>query len=634
MSLHKYFVILIFALISPAAFAQQDQIQFSRIDLSNGLSHNQVNSILKDSKGFLWFGTLSGLNRYDGYQFKTFRHEANDSTSIADDFITNIFELPDHKLYLETRSGANVYDNISQTFIRNVSGYLKGLNINAREIRDILKDTDGNFWFNAAADGLFKYDVSTRRTIQLRCDGRKGSTLANTPVTAIQKGPEGNIWIIHRDKTIEAVDRKTGKVVRRMNIFQETTPSDFQEYKIFVDSSADLWVYTLNNQHGVDYYSPKSGVRRYIDKGPAGLNNNLINGILQDSNGLIWIGTDHGGINLLDKSNFSIKYLVNREDDVKSIAQNSVTSLYKDDAGIIWIGTFKKGVSFYHEKILKFPLYRHQLANPKGLTYDDVNRFAEDEKGNLWIGTNGGGLFYLNRKSGQFTKYAHQASNPNSLSNDIIVSLFIDRQKILWIGTYFGGLSSFDGKNFKHYRHNPNNPNSLADDRVWDILEDRKGRLWVGTLSGGLDMLDRSTGTFIHKTAGQPNSVGSNFISCLLEDRQGSIWIGSSEGIDQLKPDGRFVHFENESGKPNTLINNIVYDVMEDSYGFIWIATREGLSRLNPKTKQFKNFGSKEGLAEKATLKIVEDNSRNQRPLQNSGQAAAARRFFLCIPQI
>jgi ligand-binding sensor domain-containing protein len=159
MSLHKYFVILIFALISPAAFAQQDQIQFSRIDLSNGLSHNQVNSILKDSKGFLWFGTLSGLNRYDGYQFKTFRHEANDSTSIADDFITNIFELPDHKLYLETRSGANVYDNISQTFIRNVSGYLKGLNINAREIRDILKDTDGNFWFNAAADGLFKYDV-------------------------------------------------------------------------------------------------------------------------------------------------------------------------------------------------------------------------------------------------------------------------------------------------------------------------------------------------------------------------------------------------------------------------------------------------------------------------------------------
>jgi signal transduction histidine kinase/ligand-binding sensor domain-containing protein/DNA-binding response OmpR family regulator len=611
MSLHKYFVILIFALISTAAFAQQDQIQFSRIDLSNGLSHNQVNSILKDSKGFLWFGTLSGLNRYDGYQFKTFRHEAGDTTSIADDFITNIFELPDHKLYLETRSGANVYDNINQSFIRNVKGYLKGLNIDAREIRDILKDADGNFWFNATADGLFKYDVSTRRTLHFTGNGSKGSTLAKAPVAAIHKGPEGDIWVIHQDKSIEALDHKTGRVTRRIDLFRQTTSTALAEYKLFVDSSSDLWIYTLNNQHGIDYYSPRSGVKRYIDKGPAGLNNNLINGILQDSNGLIWIGTDHGGINLLDKRNFRISYLVNREDDVKSIGQNSITSLYKDDAGIIWIGTFKKGISFYHEKILKFPLYRHQLANPHGLTYDDVNRFVEDEKGNLWIGTNGGGLFYLNRKTGQFTRYAHQASNPNSLSNDIIVSLYIDKQKILWIGTYFGGLSSFDGKNFKHYRHNPQDPKSLADDRVWDIVEDRQGRLWVGTLSGGLDRLNRSTGTFTHKKAGQPNSVGSDFISCLLEDRQGNLWIGSSDGIDQLTPGGRFVHFKNEPGKANTLINNIVYDLMQDSYGFIWIATREGLSRLNPKTRQFKNFGSKEGLTEKATLKIVEDDSRN-----------------------
>jgi signal transduction histidine kinase/ligand-binding sensor domain-containing protein/DNA-binding response OmpR family regulator len=610
MSLHRYTVILIFLLISSYTFAQQDQIQFSRIDLSNGLSHNQVNSILKDSKGFMWFGTLSGLNRFDGYQFKTFKHDAADTTSIVDDFITQIYELPDHKLYLETRSGPNVYDNVSQGFIRNVKGYLSSLGIKANVIRDILRDQDGNFWFNAVDQGLFKYNSKTRKTSHYRC-GNRSTDLGQTSVSAIQQGANGNIWVIHRNKSVEMLDRRTGKVLLRINVMLKTNPVDFQDFKLFVDRSSALWVYTMNNQHGIDYYDPQTGQSRYVDKGPGGLNNNLINGILEDTNGRIWIGTDHGGVNLLDKRDFKIRYLINREDDLKSLSQNSITSLYKDSSGIIWIGTFKKGLSFYHPQILKFPLYRHQLSNPGGLTYDDVNRFVEDESGNIWIGTNGGGLFYFNRKTGGFKKYAHEAANPNSLSNDIIVSLYIDKQKVLWIGSYFGGLDSFDGKTFKHYRHIPGQPSSLSDDRVWDVVEDKKGRLLVGTLSGGLNILDRRNGTFTQKLAGQPNSIGSNAISCLLEDRQGNVWIGTSDGLDQLRTDGRFVHYKNQPGNPGTLINDIVYDVMQDSYGFIWLATREGLSRLDPKTGKFMNFGKKEGLTELATLKILEDNSRN-----------------------
>jgi ligand-binding sensor domain-containing protein len=474
MSLHRYTVILIFVLISSYAFAQQDQIQFSRIDLSNGLSHNQVNSILKDSKGFLWFGTLSGLNRYDGYQFKTFKHDAADTTSIVDDFVTQIYELPDHKLYLETRSGPNIYDNVGQRFIRNVKGYLSDLGIKTNVIRDILRDSDGNFWFNAVDQGIFKYTSKTRKISHYRC-GDPITGLGRTSISAIQQGADGKIWIIHRNKSVEMLDRRTGKVLLRINVLLKTSPSDFQDFKLFVDRSSALWVYTMNNQHGIDYYDPQTGQSRYIDKGPGGLNNNLINGILEDTNGRIWIGTDHGGVNLLDKRDFKIQYLINREDDLKSLSQNSITSLYKDSSGIIWIGTFKKGISFYHPQILKFPLYHHQLSTPGGLTYDDVNRFVEDESGNIWIGTNGGGLFYFNRKTGAFKKYAHEASNPNSLSNDIIVSLYIDKQKVLWIGSYFGGLDSFDGKTFKHYKHIPGQANSLSDDRVWDVLEEHTG---------------------------------------------------------------------------------------------------------------------------------------------------------------
>jgi ligand-binding sensor domain-containing protein len=481
----KQSVLLILVLISSAVFGQQDQIQFSRLDLSNGLSHNQVNAILKDSKGFLWFGTLSGLNRFDGYQFKTFKNDTRDTSSIIDDFVTGIFELPDHKLYLETRSGPNIYDNVSQRFIRDVKGYLKTININAREIRKIVRDREGNFWFNAAADGVFKYQPANKKTTWIKCSGKNNADLDRTPVSSVELDQKGNIWVIHSNKVVEMLNRKTGKVQKRIEVYKRKMSADYEDFRFFVDQDEDLWIYTLNTQHGIDFYSPATGARRYVDKGVGGLNNNLINGMLQDTRGKIWIGTDHGGINLLDKRDFSIRYLLNKEDDQKSVSQNSITSLYKDVTGIIWIGTFKRGVSFYHEKILKFPLFSHQGVNPNGLAYDDINRFVEDQKGNLWIGTNGGGLFYFNRSTGQFKRFQHDLKNPNSLSNDIIVSLFIDKAQTLWIGTYFGGLDRFENGKFYNYKHNPKEQNSLADDRVWDILEDHKGRFWVATLSGG-----------------------------------------------------------------------------------------------------------------------------------------------------
>jgi signal transduction histidine kinase/ligand-binding sensor domain-containing protein/DNA-binding response OmpR family regulator len=594
-----------------AAFGQQNQIQFARLDLSDGLSHNQVNTILKDTKGFMWFGTLSGLNRYDGYQFKTFRNDPRDTTSIVDDFVTGIYELPDHKLYIDTRGGPNIYNNVNQRFIRDVKGYLKSLNINADAIRDIIRDDAGNFWFNGLEDGIFKYDPVRKTTLHLNTLGQGTSALDRPPVSGIQKDVNGNIWVIHRNKTIELLDRNTGKVRKQFKNHQLKQASQYQDFRLFVDRDLDLWIYTINTQHGIDYYSPSTGVSRYLDKRPGVLNNNLIAGLLQDDRGLIWIATDHGGVNLLSKQDFKVRYLLNKEDDLKSLSQNSITSLYKDPTGIIWIGTFKRGLSYYHEKILKFPLYSHQGVNPGGLVYDDINRFVEDKQGNLWIGTNGGGLFYFNRKTGTFKRFQHDASDPGSLSNDIIVSLYIDKLETLWIGTYFGGLDRFENGRFYNYKHNAADPASLADDRVWDILEDRKGRFWVATLSGGLDLLDRKTGKFSHYKAGMQNSIGSNFISCLLEDRAGNIWVGTSDGIDKLTPAGKFEHIVAQPGKKSTLLNNTVYDLMEDSNGFIWIATKDGLSRLNPATMDFLNFDGPNALMEKATLKVIEDKHKN-----------------------
>jgi len=605
----KLFLTLAVCMLYSLLFAQQEQIQFSRINISGGLSHNQVNAILKDKKGFMWFGTLSGLNRYNGYEFKTFKHDPADTSTISDDFITRIFELPDDRLYLETKSGANVYDPQSERFIRDTRPYFKTLGINAPLILDVVKDVNGDFWFNADTEGIYKYSVATGKTLHLPCDGKK--QLAVSRVSAIQKGINHDIWVIHRDKTLEVIDSRSGKVSRRLTLFQEKQSDVNNDYRLFVDRAGCLWIYALNSLNGIDFYNPATCEKRLINKRNGGLNNNLIYSVIQDPKGMIWIATDHGGVNLLDKKDFTIRYLLHREDDPKSIGQNSVLSLYKDPSGIMWLGTFKQGVSFFQDKILKFPLFRHQADHPEGLGYEDVNRFAEDDKGNIWIGTNGGGLFYFNRKTGKFKRYRHETANPASLSNDIIVSLYIDRQQTLWIGTYYGGLNSFDGKKFRTYKHTETDPSSLTDDRVWDILEDKKGNLWVGTLRGGLDRMDRKKATFIHHKAGGPNSIGSNNISCLLEDRDGNLWVGTSEGVDQISPSGKVHHYQNRPQDIKSLVNNTVYDLMQDSYGFIWVATRDGLSRLDPQTGDCRNFDQKDGLTERATLKIVEDPAKN-----------------------
>ncbi|MEO6851412.1 MAG: two-component regulator propeller domain-containing protein, partial [Mucilaginibacter sp.] len=359
---------------------------------------------------------------------------------------------------------------------------------------------------------------------------------------------------------------------------------------------------------GVFYYRPVTGVLRHIDKESAGvkLTTNVVTTIIQADDSRIWISTDHGGINVLDKKKFDITYLLNREDDDKSLRQNSAT-LYKDDLGIIWAGTFKKGISYYHKNIIRFPLYSHFASDPASLSFNDVNRFAEDKLGNLWIGTNGGGLIYFNRKSGKFTQYKHDPGNPNSLSNDIIITLYIDHDQKLWIGTYFGGLDCFDGKSFTHYKHDDKLTTSIADNRIWNILEDSSHRLWIGTFAGGLEIFDRSKKIFYHPYA--QNDIRSTMVTSIFQDNQGNLWIGGYLGLDVILKNGKgVIHYSSNGSGVNSLINNNVNTINEDSRGLMWIATAGGLSIFDPKSNSFTSLTTKNGLPANSVSSTLEDN--------------------------
>ena len=600
----KWVVCLVFLHVQQAA-AQTNQYQFSHLNTTNGLSHNQVNCIYKDSKGFTWFGTMSGLNRYDGYKFKIFKHNLQDSTSLNDDYISRIIEGPFSKLWIQTRKGFNIYDPLKERFNPDTGDYLKSLSLPSTGLENIIQSNQ-DYWFLYPELGVFRFTAG-KKVVAFKIGDQ---SLAASPVSDIKTDSKGNIWVIHRNGIIEKIDAIQNKVVFSTASLQQRSLGMDVAYSLFIDSEDGLWIYSIRNKTGVYYYQPSSDIWHHFSKSNSKntLNNDLIYGIIEDEKGAMWIATDHGGINVIDKKTFAVSYIMKIENDSRSIAQNSIYSLYKDNTGILWIGTYKRGISFYHEGMVRFPWYRHQVENAGSLKYDDVNVFVEDEKGNLWIGSNGGGLFYFNRKENTFKQYRHNASDPNSLSNDVIVSLFLDHQKKLWIGTYFGGLDCFDGKFFKHYHHDPLVSTSIADESIWKIYEDDQYNLWIGTLEKGLDRFDRKKNIFYHYPV-KDESLQSGYISALIQDAEKNLWIGTSNGIDVLeRKSGKFIHY---SASANKLSNDNVITLLCDSRGNIWAGTREGLNVFDAKTRSFQTFRTEQGLADNTILNLLEDNGQD-----------------------
>lgn len=595
-------------------FAQTHHYRFTRIDVNQGLSHNQVKTILKDKEGFIWFGTNSGLNRYDGYTLKVFRNQPGDTSSIISNETNEIFEGPEGKIWINTWAGANVYNPDTELFERNANRLLRRYGIPEGSINDIKKDSKGNFWFVHATLGLFVYNETSKQTEKLAHSEDPRSLLTNH-VAAWAEDQKGNIWVIHSNGVLQSIDPATRQVIYSNESLTGQFRQEGFEHALLADADGDLWMYVPNTNSGVFYFEASKKQWQHFDSAPTSrvrLNTDIIRGIVQDSEGLVWIATDHGGINLIDKHDFSVDYILHNKEDEKSLSQNSINVLYKDKDDMIWAGTFKKGVSFYHPKINRFQLYRQQISDPGSLPFNDINCFAEDDKQNLWIGTNGGGLIYYNRKTNTYKQYVHDPSNLQSLSTNVIVTLFIDRDKKLWIGTYFGGLNCFDGKKFIHYRHNPEDPASLGDDSIWEIFEDSQRNLWIGTLTQGMDLFDRRKQEFYHYRTGAINSVHATYIPAFMEDRQGNLWVGTGYGIDFLeKQSGRFTQYLNQGNDPYSLSNNSVLSIVQDSRGFIWIATHGGLNLFDSRTRKFRAFTERDGLPHNSILTILEDDNRN-----------------------
>ncbi|MCE6991980.1 hybrid sensor histidine kinase/response regulator transcription factor [Dyadobacter sp. CY323] len=596
--------------VSGFALGQSGQFRFLKLDIKSGLSNNHPTCFLLDSKGFMWVGTNSGLNRYDGYNFKVFKGDPSDSATLRSNNIRSLWEGPEGKIWIGSGTANSVYDPITEKISINAGPELKKWGIPPGFIRTIYKDKYKNFLFAQENNGLFIY--SGRKTIHLKHSPADPSTISSNDVSAITHTTDGNLWIIHQNGTVDQVDPLSFKVKWRSDYLAKKHKNRLLNYGITADSDGELWLYAIRENLGIYRLKPSDRSFSFYSKesGSPRLNSDIIQGVVQDNQGRIWIGVDHGGINLLDKNKKTITYILPDDDDKNAISQNTFNAIYKDPMGVIWLGTYKDGVNYYHEDIFRFPLFKHKRADRASLPYNDLNRFVEDEKGNIWMGSNGGGLIYYDRQKNTYKQYLNDPSDPNTVGSNVIISLYLDKRKTLWIGTYFGGLSSFDGTKFTTYRHDPSEPGSLSDRSVWEIREDSGGNFWVGTLNGGLELFDRKTGKFTHYPAKAPNSVHDAYVSEITEDHRGNLWLGTSFGVDIRDPKaGKFVNYHHSPNDPGSISNDIVHVILQDSKKRIWVGTQDGLNLFDPVKKQFRIFRQAEGLPHNSILSVVEDNA-------------------------
>ena len=574
-----------------------DAQEFSSLNVNNGLSNNQVNCIFKDNRGFMWFGTMSGLNRYDGFTCRVFRHSTADTASIADDYVYGIAAAPGNRLFIRTRNGDMLYNPVTEQF-SDAGAWLKSKGLPLTGITGTLQ-ADSAFWVGYQDGNIYRLNEKKNGAVT------RVLHHAGIPVADIAETGGGRLGILYLNGELDMLDTATGALISHTNAIARFIDTRPVSLRLFADAQQDLWIYMPGSDFGVIYLNGKSGNIRRLSSKNGSLNNDIVNSIVQDEKGQIWIGTDHGGINVLNKETFKSYYLLRREEDVKSVAENAIYALYKDNGGIIWCGTYKRGVSYYAENMLRFDLYVHKYADPHSLNYNDVNCFTEDRNGNVWIGSNGGGLMYFDRRANTFTQMKHDPRNDNSISSDVILSVYVDDDNSLWIGYYFGGLDNYHNGRFTHYRAGDDS-NSLSNKSVWKIFKDKQGNFWIGTLGGGLDRLDRSGGYFYHNNVNIPNSVHSNYITDLAEDRKGNLWIGTAYGIDVLdKAKGVYIHYLRAT---HQLSNDNTSSLLCDSRGIMWAGTRDGLNAYDPGKQQFISFRIQDGLPDNNIISILEDN--------------------------
>ena len=602
----------------------RESFNFKNITIEDGLSQSTVETIYQDSKGYIWIGTNDGLDRYNGYEFKHYKHDKYDKNSIANNYIVDIIEDKNGYIWVSTIGGLSRInpdkDEIKNYYSKEDSGNLSNSNL-----WQILCTKD-NRLIASTIDGLNVYDKNKDKFTRILY---KEGELPSQYIYSLEEDINGHIWV--------GTDNGLVELDKDLNIVKSyhDTIGDSDVYNVYDDSKGNIWVCTLDNglfkinldDKSVENYKnnnskisiPSNNVRDIIsdsegklwiatDKGLCTFDyereefitynkklyqsNSLIDDeifcLLKDSSGLIWIGTYSGISRFNPNSNFTHFKLDPYEDN--SISGNVIHGIYEDDDKTLWIGTNESGVNIINGESIKH--LNKENSNIVSDLIEDITGF----KNYIFIGTNEGlSVLVKNDKTAKnytITNY----TTKDGLPSNKIRSLFIDSKGYLWIGTN-KGLAILDTNNNKIIDITYIlDEMGVSDKFIRAVYEDSKGNYYIGCfLEGGLIKINPNTKEYkIYKNIeNDDSSISNNSIRYINEDLYGNILVGTSHGINILNlSTDKFNHYTEKDG----LINNTIYGILVDKNNGIWMSTNAGISKLSTEDATFKNFTITDGL--------------------------------------
>jgi signal transduction histidine kinase/ligand-binding sensor domain-containing protein len=567
---------------------------FRHYQVENGLSNNATICCVQDKKGFLWFGTKDGLDRFDEYSFKIFRSSPDDTGCIGSNFIHCLYEDPGGILWVGTENGLFKYDAITESF-----SLLKA-SANA-PIRDVRMDAHGNLWFiwgftlsryNEKKKELLRYEVNT-----------------HFEATSICTTPDGTVWASTSLGLLERYDPLNNSFTKYDVFYHSGPPVPKWIERIYATTQGNILIGTSNQ--GAKLFDIKTNTYKDILTYNSNKTEIFVRNFVQTSNDEFWIATE-SGIFIYNIDNGNIINLQKKYSDPYSISDNAVYCFVKDKEGSIWAGTYFGGINYYSSQNTHFKKFFPKLGE-NSLSGNVVREIHEDHDGNLWIGTEDAGLNKFDTATRLF-KHFQPEGNKESISSTNIHGIFVNGDE-LWIGTFENGLDILNiktGKVIHHYSGGLGNK-SLKSNFIFHISKMSSGEIVLGTTRGAYSF-NKTTNDFTLL----PGMPLNNWYTHILKDNKGIVWASTyGKGVNYFNTKtGTGGNFRYDVANKNSISSDRVNSMFEDSKKNLWFATEGGLCRLNresndPKDFGFKRYTTQNGFPSDFILSMVEDEKNN-----------------------
>ena len=572
---YKIFLFLVLFFLSPEGTGQ-DIFRFERMGSEDGLSQNTAFSILFDSKGFMWIGTMNGLNRYDGFEFKIYRSSSENGNNFTNNRVIKLWEDRKGFIWLETYDGYYHFFN-PETEIFTSLPYYEGTEIKNGAMQFFVQYSDDAIVLGSGSSGLYylKYDPGKNTYKVNQFTDLSENPLSDPGIKFIHKDTKNNLWIGTKRglNLVTENDLVNNKLIFK-KLFTEIN------FSTICETGKELWFGTENK--GIIIYDKKLKTTRNINTSfLTDIPSNNIISLYRTKYGRIIIGFENKGVMVCDSDATHWKKIV--------FHSRNLGAIYEDRSGKIWLTATEFGTTRLNIKNLESKYFELTPVEIKSLTDLERPQFFEDLKGNLWLGLHGSGLELFNNVRVQFDFYRNNPKNPGTISSNFVHCIAEDKSGQLWIGTgqVLGGFEKVILKNsaFEHFLPEKNGADML-DNVARAILEDRNKYLWVATKAGRLHLYDstmKEVNVFLSLPGVGTKSFRNITYSIFLDNRN-YLWIGSKgyglsvttkplSSLYQNYKDIRFRRFEYSDKDTASLGNNNIYSICQDHSDNIWVGT-------------------------------------------------------------